>query len=76
MGSYCGPAPWGCSWNWNDKASSYQPGCSPGTFYKDIGQEGQYQNFLARGYRENFDGQAGRLPNDSLSSVYLASSCT
>jgi hypothetical protein len=75
MTSYCGPAPVGCLWNWNDQASSYAPGCSGGTFYSDIGQEGQQQHFYGHDPKNNFDGQNGRLPNDTLSSVFLPSAC-
>lgn len=62
-------------WNWNDQASSYAAGCSSGTFYKDINGGGQQQNFNPYPEQNNFDGQSGRLPNDSLSSLQLNSNC-
>lgn len=74
MTSYCGPAPVGCLWNWNDQASSYAPGCSAGTFYMNIGEGGEAQGFASHGPRHNFGGP-GMLPNDSLSSVKLTSNC-
>jgi|SRR5579883_2256684 hypothetical protein len=74
MTSYCGPAPWGCTWNWNDNASSFATGCSPASFYKDIGDSGQREGENSF-QRQNFDGQNGRLPNDTLSSVSQPASC-
>lgn len=74
MTSYCGPAPWGCAWNWNDNASSFATGCSFASFFKDIGDSGQQENANAF-QRQNFDGQNGRLPNDTLSSVFQGVDC-
>lgn len=74
MTSYCGPAPFGCTWNWNDNASSFATGCSSVTFYTNIGDSGVAETEGAS-RRQNFDGVSGRLPNDTLSSVFETFSC-
>jgi hypothetical protein len=74
MGDYTYNCSFGLCYSWNDVASSYWAGCSGGTFYQDTNDSGTAQNF---GYIEKnlFDGQGGRLSNDSLSSVKLNSNC-
>ena len=69
MTEYCGPAPEGCFWNWNDNASSFRTGCSyANNFFADTNGEGTEQS--AGSYQSgNFNGHP--LYNDSLSSVYV-----
>lgn len=61
-------------YSWNDVASSYYSGCSGGTFYVDANTSGTSQPFGSY-ISHNFDGQSGRLPNDTLSSLRLNSNC-
>jgi hypothetical protein len=62
----------GC--NWNDNASSYEARCSGGTFWSDVGEQGQRQPFNAHD-QHNFDGLSGRLANDTLSSLTHNNKC-
>ncbi|GER90747.1 hypothetical protein KDW_49090 [Dictyobacter vulcani] len=59
-------------WNWNDQASSYGTGCLDGIFYTNTNGWGQSQPFTMK-TTGNFDGYAGHLPNDALSSIYITS---
>ncbi|GHO70493.1 hypothetical protein KSC_093850 [Ktedonobacter sp. SOSP1-52] len=67
--------------NWNDQASSFYGGCNSGTFYQNVNTSthtgwGNSQNFSGVYSGEgNFDGLNGHLPNDSLSAIYISSSC-
>lgn len=71
--SYC--LPWyrgGCAGgNWNDRVSSYAPGCSFGTIYADIGQNNPMVSFSGNGIRQNLTG----TNNDKASSVTLHLDC-
>ena len=70
MTDYCGPAPEGCFWNWNDQASSYKTGCYVTYFYADINTQGT--NFYKIDHRQgNFSDT--NIGNDALSSVDLVS---
>lgn len=59
--------------SWNDQASSFQTGCTSVTFYKDINRGGPSVTREPHHGIDNFT--AGSVPNDSLSSVFLFSSC-
>ena len=72
LGDYCGPAPVGCLWNWNDKASSYWTGCSTGTFYTGQNGSGSSTNF-GISVERNFP--VGSIPDKQLSSLSLDSDC-
>lgn len=61
-------------YTWNDSANWYGPGCNYGVFYIDINGNGTHQNFVA-GTAHNFDGQNGRLPAYTLSSLRIDTSC-
>ncbi len=56
--------------SWNDQASSWSSGIWYGTFYGDINGEGPSESFSYFSTGE-FDGQDGRLRNDSLSSIRI-----
>lgn len=58
--------------SWNDQVSSYNAGCNDGAFYANTGGTGQTQSF-SQWASANLDGQSGRLPNDSLSSLQIFS---
>jgi hypothetical protein len=59
---------------WNDAANWYGTGCNTGTFYSDTNGNGTQQNF-SPGIQHTFDGQGGRLPSLTLSSLRISSSC-
>lgn len=71
--AYC--LPWyrgGClGGTWNDRVSSYGPGCSSGRLYYDIGENNVLASFGANGSRQNLSGSQ----NDAASSVRLDRSC-
>lgn len=60
---------------WNDQASSFYGGCTTGTFYTNTNGWGQTQNFGQYAGEGNFDGQNGDLPDNTLSSISIATSC-
>jgi hypothetical protein len=72
MSDYTGP--WYLPVTWNDEAVHYKTGCNSGTFYIDSNGNGTQQPFSPREERD-FDGQSGRLPAHTLSSLIITSSC-
>jgi hypothetical protein len=60
--------------NWDNSANWYGTGCNTGTFYADTNGNGTQQNF-SPGVQHTFDGQEGRLPSLTLSSLRISSSC-
>lgn len=72
MSDYYGP--WYAPFNWNDTANRYRTGCNSGTFYKDSNGNGAAQPF-SRNQAHTFDGQSGRLPIYTLSSLIIITSC-
>jgi hypothetical protein len=72
MSDYYGP--WYAPFNWNDTANRYRTGCNSGTFYKDSNGNGTAQPFSSN-QAHTFDGQSGRLPIYTLSSLRIVTSC-
>jgi hypothetical protein len=72
MSDYIGP--WYATFNWNDAALNYKTGCNSGTFYSDSNGNGIQQPFSPH-EEHDFDGQSGRLPALTLSSLRITSSC-
>jgi hypothetical protein len=72
LDDYCGPAPVGCLWHWNDQTSSFSSGCSSGTFYTDKNGNGTAANF---GTWVKQDFPFGGIPDDQLSSLKLDDNC-
>jgi len=66
--------PWGIGSNWDNRANWYGTGCNTGTFFADSNGSGTKQTF-SPGVQANFDGQNGRLPFATLSSLQITSSC-